>query len=66
MRLLPFEDLKPKKGIPYSRAHIWRLERAGKFPKHLRLGAGGRNAWVEDEIDAYVAQKIAERDSEAA
>jgi prophage regulatory protein len=66
MRLLPFEDLKRKKGIPYARAHIWRLEREGKFPKHLRLGKGGRNAWVEDEIDAYVAKLIAERDEEAA
>jgi len=25
-------------GIPYSRAHIWRLMAAGKFPRAFKLG----------------------------
>ena len=25
-------------GIPYSRAHIWRLMRLGKFPQCFKLG----------------------------
>ena len=61
MRLLPFPDLKPK-GIPYSRTHLWRLEKADAFPKRVHLGAH-RVAWAEAEIDRWIEQRIAERDS---
>jgi prophage regulatory protein len=39
MRILSFEELRSEKGIPYSKVHIWRLERDGKFPKRIPLGA---------------------------
>ena len=32
MKLLTYEDLKPEKGIPYSKAQMWRLEKRGGFP----------------------------------
>ena len=32
MKLLSFDDLKPAKGIPYSKAQIWRLEKSVGFP----------------------------------
>ena len=38
MRVLRFKDLKPMKGIPWTRVHINRLEKAGKFPRRIRLG----------------------------
>jgi len=68
LRLLPFEDLKRKKGIPYTRAHIWRLIKLGIFPKPVKMGngKGARNAWLDDELDTYVERLIAERDEEAA
>ena len=59
-RLIPYEALKGK-CIPYSKPHLWRLERAGKFPKRVPIGAG-RYAYIEAEVDEYIAQKIAERD----
>lgn len=60
MRLLDYEDLR-QRGIKYSRPQIWRLIKAGRFPKPIKLGAN-RNAWVESEIDALIEARIAERD----
>jgi prophage regulatory protein len=61
MRLLDYEGLKLK-GFGYSRAHLWRLIKAGRFPKPVKLGLGSRNVWVEQEIDSFIESKIAERD----
>jgi prophage regulatory protein len=47
--------------VPYSEAHIWRLEKAGKFPRRVRLGAN-RVAWVESEVNKWVSSKLQERD----
>ena len=63
-RLIPYEALKTK-CIMYSKPHLWRLERAGKFPKRVPIGAG-RYAYIEAEVDEYIAQKIAKRDGVAA
>jgi prophage regulatory protein len=63
MRLLGYDDLRAR-GIRYSRTHIWRMVRAGRFPAPVQIGAG-RNAWVEEEIDALIRQRIAERDGTA-
>ena len=63
-RLIPYEALKAK-GIPYSKPHLWRLERANKFPKRVPIGAG-RYAYIEAEIDAWIDTRIAERDAVAA
>lgn len=63
-RLIAHEDLKSK-GIPYSKPHLWRLERAGKFPKRVPIGAS-RYGYVETEIDAYVDDLIKARDGEQA
>jgi len=59
--LIPYRALKAK-GITYSKPHLWRLEKAGKFPKRVPLGPG-RYAYVESEIDAYIAALIAARDA---
>jgi predicted DNA-binding transcriptional regulator AlpA len=37
---------------------------AGRFPKPIIIG--GRNMFVEDEIDTYIASLIARRDQQAA
>jgi len=59
-----YDDLR-KRGINYSKPHLWRLERDEKFPKRVKLSAG-RIAWVAEEIDDWLAQKIAARDANAA
>ncbi|MFZ2159336.1 MAG: AlpA family phage regulatory protein [Bradyrhizobium sp.] len=59
--LIPYTALKAK-GIPYSKPHLWRLEKAGKFPKRVPIGES-RYAYVEEEIDAYVAGLITARDT---
>jgi prophage regulatory protein len=61
--LIPYRDLKSK-GIPYSKPHIWRLEKAGKFPRRVPIGES-RYAYVESEIDDHVAALIAARDAGA-
>lgn len=63
MRVLSIEELG-QKGIRFSRAHIYRLIRNDKFPKPIRLGEQ-RVAFVEDEIDAWLKDKMKERDTPA-
>lgn len=48
--------------VPLSDPTIWRMERAGKFPRRLQLG-GNSVGWFEAEIEAWLAQKAAARDS---
>jgi prophage regulatory protein len=49
----------------YCPAHIARLEAAGKFPKRVQLGPG-RVGWVEEEIQDWMRQRIADRDNHMA
>jgi prophage regulatory protein len=60
IRLIPTDGLRLK-GIPYSKPHLWRLERSGKFPKRVPIGAG-RYAYVETEIDDWIEARVRERD----
>jgi prophage regulatory protein len=62
MRLLSKKEVRNR--VCYSFAHIARLEKAGLFPNRVRLGQN-RVAWVEDEIDAWINERIAERDMSA-
>ena len=63
--IVVFRELKSRFGIPWSRMHIDRLEKAGKFPKRVQL-APNSVGWVENEILAWLAERIAARDREAA
>jgi prophage regulatory protein len=65
MRLLSYDDLKTLKGIPYSKVQLWRLEKLNKFPKRVTMGSA-RHGWAEHELDAWIAERIAARDSEKA
>jgi prophage regulatory protein len=60
MKLLAYADLKPIKGIPYSKVQLWRKEKRGEFPKRVPLGAA-RHAWVEDEIDSWIEARARAR-----
>lgn len=48
--------------VPYTSQHILRLEKMGKFPRRVQVGAN-RVAWLLSEIEAWVASRVAERDS---
>jgi prophage regulatory protein len=62
VRLISYEELKLK-GIRYSRDHVRRLGQEGKFPRPVHLGGGRRVAFIESEIDEYLAAQIAARDA---
>ncbi len=42
--------------IPYSKMHIDRLEKAGRFPKRIKIGAG-RVVWMQSEVVAWLEAK---------
>jgi prophage regulatory protein len=46
--------------VPYSAAHLARLEKAGLFPRRVKLGAC-RVGWVEAEVNEWIADRIAKR-----
>ena len=50
----------------YHPVHIMRLAAQGKFPQPVRLGdlddPRSAVAFVESEVDAWIEQRIAERD----
>ena len=43
--------------VPYSRAHLYRLEDQGEFPKRKRIGAN-RVAWLRDEVEQWLAARL--------
>jgi prophage regulatory protein len=50
-----------------SRAYIYQLSKAGKFPKPVSLVPGGTSvAWVASEVQDWIDARIAERDGGAA
>lgn len=59
--LLP-PDL-PSLGIRYSAVHLNRLEKAGQFPRRIRIG-GNRVGWIAEEVEAWMEEKIKARNQE--
>jgi len=43
--------------VPYTAQHIYRLEAAGKFPRRVKLGEGGRVAWHLVDIEKWIASR---------
>jgi len=61
-QLVSKKDLRLVFGVPYSFAHIARLEAAGQFPKRLRLGAC-RVAWLSEEVQNWIDERVALRNT---
>jgi predicted DNA-binding transcriptional regulator AlpA len=58
-----------ERGITYSAPHRRRLIAEGKFPAPVKLNDGNGNAttvFVETEIEAWQAARIAQRDAKRA
>jgi prophage regulatory protein len=49
--------------VPFSAAHLARLEKAGLFPRRVKLGTC-RVGWVESEVAEWIANAIAKRDQQ--
>ena len=62
MKIIDKHQLRQR--VPYSQVHIGRLEKAGLFPRRVKLGPR-RVGWVESEIDAWCQARIDERDAKA-
>jgi prophage regulatory protein len=45
-----------------SRPTIWRLVRAGRFPKPVELSSAQAVGWVASEVEAWVQARIELRD----
>jgi len=45
--------------VPYTNVHLHRLEKAGRFPKRIRLGPA-RVVWRLDEVLKWVEARCAE------
>lgn len=63
IRFLRLPAVEAKCGI--GRDTIYRMAKRGEFPKPVKISQWA-SAWVESELDAYLAQRIAERDAKAA
>jgi predicted DNA-binding transcriptional regulator AlpA len=48
--------VKQRTGL--SDATLWRHERSGKFPKRILLTDSGSVGWFEDEVDAWVHNRV--------
>lgn len=61
VQLIARERLKEKLGDPsLSDSTLWRMVQRGELPRPIRISAG-RVAWIVSEVDAKIAQRIAER-----
>lgn len=59
-RLLKRSDVELKTGL--SRASIYSAIKARTFPESISIGTN-RVAWLEAEIDQWIAEKLAARNS---
>ena len=59
IRILSKKDLRQL--VLYSPAQIDRLEKAGRFPKRVRLGPC-RVGWVEEEVLAWLEDRLRARE----
>lgn len=65
LRFIRAREAIKKTGL--SKSSIYDLMAQGQFPKAIRLCVTGRAVgWIESEIDAWMASRIAESRGEAA
>jgi len=62
-QLLREDEVEAKTGL--SRTTRWRLAKAGKFPRPVKLGERGLNGYLAAEVDEWILARVAERDAKA-
>lgn len=55
LRLLRFGEVRQRTGL--SRSTIWRMERRGAFPRHIKVSLNVV-AWREDEVSEWIRSKL--------
>lgn len=55
--LVTLPELRERFGVPFSKSHLYRLERSGKFPARVKIAAR-RVAWDEAAVIAWVQRQI--------
>ena len=55
-KLIKLKDILAK--VPVSRAHLYNLIAAGKFPPATHLGGRG-SFWLEETIDEWIHAQVA-------
>jgi predicted DNA-binding transcriptional regulator AlpA len=71
LKFRSYVDLYASGDAPWSRDHLRRKCNAGEYPKPVVLsrdhnGKPSRIAWVDDEVEAYKAALVVERNADAA
>jgi prophage regulatory protein len=61
IRILRLPQVEAKSGL--KRDSIYRLAKLGKFPKPIKIAQSAASGWVESEVDAYLEERIAERNA---
>ena len=57
-RILRWREVAPIVGV--SRMTIDRMEKAGTFPRRIRIG-NGSVGWLQSEVEDWLAQRMAVR-----
>jgi prophage regulatory protein len=60
-RFLRLRDVQLR--VPYSRSSIYLMISRGEFPRQISLG-GRAVAWIESEIEDWIAKRIDARDGD--
>jgi len=60
VRLLSADDLRAR-GVRLSKSQLYNLMKKGSFPRPIKVG-GRSVAWPEAEIEAWLQQRIDDRD----
>ncbi len=62
-KLVPMNEVLAR--ISISKTQLYRLINVGEFPRSVSVGLGGRVAFVESEVNAWIASRIAMRETDA-
>jgi prophage regulatory protein len=62
-RILRLPEVRQRTGLTSST--IYEMMRDGSFPKSIKIGLRAAG-WVEQEVQKFIADRIAERDSNQA
>lgn len=57
-RILRWPEVQNRTGL--CRSHVHGLAAKGKFPTPIKLGGGRASGWLESEVTAWIAERVAE------